>query len=102
SQSDESLKTVSEHLEDIESAKKNNNADLNVVDVDNLTSRDSPAEKNSPPSMAKRLRSNSGKAVATADEVAKTPKKGKKSYGPKKQWSKVTPTEPKKKNLKRK
>ncbi|MCI73700.1 hypothetical protein A2U01_0094964, partial [Trifolium medium] len=35
SQSDESLKTVSEHNE---SAEKDNNADLNVFDVDNLNS----------------------------------------------------------------
>jgi hypothetical protein len=35
SQSDESLKTVSEHSE---SAEKYNNANLNVIDMDNLNS----------------------------------------------------------------
>ncbi|MCI63921.1 hypothetical protein A2U01_0085178, partial [Trifolium medium] len=61
------------------------------------------------PSIAKRLRSNSGKAVAFVSEPAKTTRAAKKGslkpvlYGPKKAWSKgVTSTEPKKKNLKRK
>ncbi|MCI72343.1 hypothetical protein A2U01_0093606, partial [Trifolium medium] len=73
--------TVSEHSE---SAEKDNNADLNVFDLDNLNSGESPAEK-TPDPIAKRLRSNSGKHVVTASEPVKTPKKGKKSYGPKKQ-----------------
>ncbi|PNX88648.1 hypothetical protein L195_g044758 [Trifolium pratense] len=45
SQSDESIKTVSEHLEDEGSAKKDEDADLNVIDVDNLNSRESLAEE---------------------------------------------------------
>ncbi|MCI81715.1 hypothetical protein A2U01_0102989, partial [Trifolium medium] len=73
--------------------------DFNVIDVDDLVSRERSVEKTPAPSIAKRLRSNSGKAVATASEPAKTTKKGKKiskpvHYGPKKQWSKVvTPSE---------
>ncbi|MCH81159.1 envelope-like protein [Trifolium medium] len=108
SQSDESLKTVSEHLEDDESAGKDKDADLNVINVDNLNSGGSPAEKTSAPSIAKRLRSNSGKDVATASEPIKTTKEtrntGKKPmYGPPKAWSKgVPPSEKKKKHLKRK
>ncbi|MCI33991.1 envelope-like protein, partial [Trifolium medium] len=72
-----------------------------VFDVENLNSRDSPEKKLA--LIAKRLRSNTGKNVAAISEPVKTFKKGKKSCGPERQWSKVTtPSEPKKKNLKRK
>ncbi|MCI56754.1 hypothetical protein A2U01_0078005, partial [Trifolium medium] len=45
SQSDESLKTVSENVEKDVSAEKNKVTDKNVIDVDNLNSGESPAEK---------------------------------------------------------
>ncbi|PNY01044.1 hypothetical protein L195_g024331 [Trifolium pratense] len=45
SQSDESIKTVSEHLEDQGSIEKDKDVDLNVIDVDNLNSRESPDEE---------------------------------------------------------
>ncbi|MCI94336.1 hypothetical protein A2U01_0115634, partial [Trifolium medium] len=57
SQSDESLKTVSENVEKDVSAEKNKVADENVIDVDNLDSGESPAEKTIAPSISKRLRS---------------------------------------------
>ncbi|MCI69601.1 hypothetical protein A2U01_0090864, partial [Trifolium medium] len=56
-QSDESLKTVSEHVENNISVEKNKDEDDNVIDVDNLNSEGSPAEKTVAPSIAKRLRS---------------------------------------------
>ncbi|MCI87758.1 hypothetical protein A2U01_0109043, partial [Trifolium medium] len=60
------------------------------------------------PSIAKRLRCNSGKVMATASEPTETTKvtrnTGKKPmYGPPRTWSKgVPPPEKKKKSLKRK
>ncbi|MCI53625.1 hypothetical protein A2U01_0074872, partial [Trifolium medium] len=39
-------------------------------DVDNLTSGESPVGKTSGPSIAKRLRSNSGKAIGTEGSVS--------------------------------
>ncbi|MCI79213.1 hypothetical protein A2U01_0100484, partial [Trifolium medium] len=45
------------------SAEKNKDKDENVIDVDNLNSGESPAENIHIPSIAKRLRSNSGKVV---------------------------------------
>ncbi|MCI37955.1 hypothetical protein A2U01_0059182 [Trifolium medium] len=39
SQTDESMNTVSENLEDDVSAEKDKEADLNVIDVDNIDSR---------------------------------------------------------------
>ncbi|MCI40867.1 hypothetical protein A2U01_0062100, partial [Trifolium medium] len=56
SQSDESLKIVSEHVENNMSAEKNKDEVENVIYVDNLNSRESPAEKTHIPSIAKRLR----------------------------------------------
>ncbi|MCI00315.1 envelope-like protein, partial [Trifolium medium] len=105
SQTDGSMTTVSVNSD------KNVVTETNFVDVDDLTYGERSTEKNPAPSITKRLRSNSGKVVATANEPAKTPKKGKKTsasakpvhYGPKKQWSKVVQSsEPKNKNLKRK
>ncbi|MCI59270.1 hypothetical protein A2U01_0080525, partial [Trifolium medium] len=43
SQSAESFKTVSEHLEESMSVEKNKDAEENVIDVDNLNSGESPA-----------------------------------------------------------
>ncbi|MCI43739.1 hypothetical protein A2U01_0064977, partial [Trifolium medium] len=61
------------------------------------------------PSIAKRMRIRSGKAVPSASEHAKITKKTKKPslkpvlYVPKKTWSKCVPsTEPKNKNMKKK
>ncbi|MCI03309.1 hypothetical protein A2U01_0024346, partial [Trifolium medium] len=79
SQSDESMKTVSANIEDSVSIDKNVETETNFVDVDDLTSGERSTEKNPAPSIAKRLRSNSGKVVATASEPDKTPKKGKKT-----------------------
>ncbi|MCI54037.1 hypothetical protein A2U01_0075284, partial [Trifolium medium] len=62
-------------------------------------------EKTPAPTIAKRLRSQSGKAVASVVTSAKPAKFTKKtvSIGPKRQWSKVVPSsETKKKGLKRK
>ncbi|MCI56746.1 hypothetical protein A2U01_0077997, partial [Trifolium medium] len=42
--------------------------DENVIDVDNLNSGESPAEKTHVPSIAKGLRSTSGKIVITESE----------------------------------
>ncbi|MCI58765.1 hypothetical protein A2U01_0080020, partial [Trifolium medium] len=75
------------------SVEKNKDAEENVIDVDNLNSRESPAEKIVAPSIAKRLRSNSGKVVISDSEPTKTTmetrKAGKKPmYGPPRTWSK--------------
>ncbi|MCH90078.1 envelope-like protein, partial [Trifolium medium] len=109
SQSYESMKIVSSNNEDDLFADKNVNADMNVVDVDDLVSKERSIEKTHVPSIEKRLRSRSGKVVSSASEPVKTTKAAKKSslkpvlYGPKKTWSKGVPsTKPKKKNLKRK
>ncbi|MCI64603.1 hypothetical protein A2U01_0085861, partial [Trifolium medium] len=62
-------------------------------------------EKTHAPTIAKRLRSQSGKAVTSIVTSAKPAKSTKKtiSVGPKRQWSKVVPpSETKKKGLKRK
>ncbi|MCI50654.1 hypothetical protein A2U01_0071898, partial [Trifolium medium] len=67
SQSSDSLKTVSEHVENNVSAEKNKDADENVINVDNINSGESPAEKTPTPSISKRLRSKSGKVVVTGD-----------------------------------
>ncbi|CAJ2672172.1 unnamed protein product [Trifolium pratense] len=94
SQSDESLNTLSVHDE---SAKKDNNADSNVIDVDNLT-----LTERTPAPSTRKLRSNAGKGVAVSNVPVKTAKE-KKIYGLKRQWSKITrPSEPKKKLFKRK
>ncbi|MCI10832.1 envelope-like protein, partial [Trifolium medium] len=92
------MKTMSANKEDDLSVDKNVNAD--VVDVDDLASKEWSIEKTPVPSIAKRLMSNSGKVVASVSELAKTTKKGKKSstplkpilYGPKKTWSKDVAT----------
>ncbi|MCH86632.1 hypothetical protein A2U01_0007491, partial [Trifolium medium] len=66
SQSDESMKTMSANKEDDLSVDKNVNAD--VVDVDDLASEERSIEKTPVPNIAKRLRSNSGKVVASVSE----------------------------------
>ncbi|MCI03055.1 envelope-like protein, partial [Trifolium medium] len=95
--------------EDNLSADKSVATDTVVVNVDDIQSEEVSVERTPGPSIAKRLRSGSGKVVPSASEPGKTPKTTKKSslkpvlYGPKKTWSKGVPsTETKKKNLKRK
>ncbi|MCI85676.1 hypothetical protein A2U01_0106955, partial [Trifolium medium] len=61
------------------SAEKNKDEDDNVIDVDNLNSEESPAEKTVAPSIAKRLRSNFGKVVVNDSELTKTTKETRKT-----------------------
>ncbi|MCI92694.1 hypothetical protein A2U01_0113991, partial [Trifolium medium] len=65
SHSDEGLKTGSENVNVEKSAEQNNDADVDTIDVDNLTSGEIPVDKTPAPSIAKRLRGNSGKAIVT-------------------------------------
>ncbi|XP_045807644.1 uncharacterized protein LOC123901690 [Trifolium pratense] len=66
--------------------------EANVIDVENLQVKSTPRA-----GISRRLRSNTGKDIATPLEATKT------KIGPKKQWSKVTvPSDSKKKNVKRK
>ncbi|XP_045798156.1 uncharacterized protein LOC123892411 [Trifolium pratense] len=66
--------------------------EANVVDVENLQVKSTPRA-----GISRRLRSNTGKEIATPLGATKT------KIGPKKQWSKVTvPSDSKKKNVKRK
>ncbi|MCI96442.1 hypothetical protein A2U01_0117742, partial [Trifolium medium] len=63
--SNESVKTVSvekDHSEPADQCKKDDN---DVVNVDDLESEDRSVEKTPPPTIAKRLRSQSGKVVAS-------------------------------------
>ncbi|MCI80050.1 hypothetical protein A2U01_0101321, partial [Trifolium medium] len=53
---------------------------VDAIDVDNLTSGDSPVEKSDVPSIAKRLRSNTSKAIGTKGSVSV--KAGKKVKNP--------------------
>ncbi|MCI15426.1 hypothetical protein A2U01_0036564, partial [Trifolium medium] len=80
SHSDEGLKTGSEKVNIEKSAEQNKDADVDTVDVDNLTSGENPIDKTSAPSIAKRLRSNSGKAIVTRGSVSV--KAGKKVKNP--------------------
>ncbi|XP_045791401.1 uncharacterized protein LOC123886105 [Trifolium pratense] len=67
-------------------------SEANVIDVENLQVKSTPRA-----GISRRLRSNTGKDIATPLEATKT------KIGPKKQWSKVTvPSDSKKKNVKRK
>ncbi|MCI89777.1 hypothetical protein A2U01_0111066, partial [Trifolium medium] len=65
SKSDENLETASEHIEKTVSTDKNDDAGENVIDVDNLNSEESSADTIMAPSISKRLRSKSGKAMLT-------------------------------------
>ncbi|MCH93129.1 hypothetical protein A2U01_0014077, partial [Trifolium medium] len=58
------MKTVYANHEDDMSAEKDKNTDLDVVDVDDIVSVERSVKKTPVPSIAKRLRSNSGKVVA--------------------------------------
>ncbi|PNY14714.1 hypothetical protein L195_g011398, partial [Trifolium pratense] len=105
-----SFNIVSEHFEEGGFVEKNNNADENIIIMDNLNFGESLAKKTHV-SIAKRLRSNSGKVVATTSQQANTPSKGKKpetakksvNFGPPRSASKVHVSTAKgKKSLKRK
>ncbi|XP_045810736.1 uncharacterized protein LOC123905146 [Trifolium pratense] len=66
--------------------------EANVIDVESLQFKSTPRA-----GITRRLRSNTGKDIATPSEATKT------TIGPKKRWSKVTvPSESKKKIVKRK
>ncbi|MCI72507.1 hypothetical protein A2U01_0093770, partial [Trifolium medium] len=69
------------------------NDDNDVVNIDDLESEERSAEKTPAPSIAKMLRSQSGKVVASVIPSTKPTKsiKNTVSVGPKKQWSKVVP-----------
>ncbi|MCI20829.1 hypothetical protein A2U01_0041992, partial [Trifolium medium] len=111
SRSEESMKTVSENFDNAPT-EKHTGANDNVIDlVDDAGSKEKSAEKVPATNMSKRLRSNSGKGVATASQPTTTPSKGKKAssstkpvnYGPPRSSSKVAPSSVKgKKSLKRK
>ncbi|XP_045822037.1 uncharacterized protein LOC123914921 [Trifolium pratense] len=67
-------------------------SEANVIDVESLQFKSTPRA-----GISRRLRSNTGKDIATPSEATKT------KIGPKKRWSKVTvPSESKKKTVKRK
>ncbi|XP_045810321.1 uncharacterized protein LOC123904738 [Trifolium pratense] len=67
-------------------------SEANVIDVESLQFKSTPKA-----GISRRLRSNTGKDIATPSEATKT------KIGPKKRWSKVTvPSESKKKIVKRK
>ncbi|MCI35970.1 hypothetical protein A2U01_0057191, partial [Trifolium medium] len=98
-----SMKTISGNHEDYVPVNQGNNAD--VVNIEDLESEERSVEKTPAPSIAKRLRSQSGKAVTSVTPSARPTKSTKKivSVGPKKPWSKVVPpSETKKKSMKRK
>ncbi|MCH97836.1 envelope-like protein, partial [Trifolium medium] len=108
SHSKESMKTVSENF-DNESVEKDKSGDVNVIDIYEVVSKDKSAEKTPTPSIAKRLRSNTGKAVSSPNKLARTTRAAKKTseklvnFGPPRSSSKVTISCSKgKKNLKRK
>ncbi|MCI22827.1 envelope-like protein, partial [Trifolium medium] len=98
------MKTVSGNHDDGVPADQGKDADVNVVNIDDLESEERSVEKTPAPSIAKRLRSQTGKAVASVSTDVKITKTTRKTVGvgPKKTWSKVVPpTETKKKSLKR-
>ncbi|PNX59468.1 hypothetical protein L195_g059704, partial [Trifolium pratense] len=69
-------------------------SEANVIDVESLNLKGTPVTR---AGMSRRLRSSTGKDIATPSEATKT------KIGPKKQWSKVTiPSESKKNTVKRK
>ncbi|MCI80566.1 hypothetical protein A2U01_0101837, partial [Trifolium medium] len=64
SHSDESIKTISVEEDDPVLADQGKNDDNDVVNVDDLVSEERSIEKTPAPTIAKRLRSQSGKAIA--------------------------------------
>ncbi|MCI12710.1 hypothetical protein A2U01_0033817, partial [Trifolium medium] len=79
SQGDESMKILSANIGDSEPSNKTVGTEAHVIDVDNLTSGERSIEKNLAASIAKRLRSNSGKVVAIASEHINTTKETRKT-----------------------
>ncbi|MCI88706.1 hypothetical protein A2U01_0109993, partial [Trifolium medium] len=62
--SDESMKTISVEKDDFVPADQGKNDDNDVMNFDVLESEERSAEKTPTPTITKRLRSQSGKAVA--------------------------------------
>ncbi|XP_024634546.1 uncharacterized protein [Medicago truncatula] len=71
---------------DLEENVYGNKGDEDMVNIDDIISDDTPLAEREVESVAKRLRSNKGKAVLTKAETTKTKTVG---VGPKKGWSKV-------------
>ncbi|MCI81172.1 hypothetical protein A2U01_0102444, partial [Trifolium medium] len=65
SPSNESVKTASVEKDDDVPADQGQNNDDDIVNVDDLVSEERSVEKTPTPTIAKRLRSQSGKAVAS-------------------------------------
>ncbi|MCI46554.1 hypothetical protein A2U01_0067794, partial [Trifolium medium] len=82
----ESVKTISVEKDHSEPADQGKKDDNDVVNVDELESEERSIERTPAPTIAKRLRSQSGKAVASVVTSAKPAKSTKKtvSVGPKK------------------
>ncbi|MCI84360.1 hypothetical protein A2U01_0105638, partial [Trifolium medium] len=70
SHSDEGLETGTENTNVEKTVELNKDTDVDAIDVDNLISGESPVDKTPAPSIAKRLRSNSGKAIVTEGSVS--------------------------------
>ncbi|MCI55372.1 hypothetical protein A2U01_0076622, partial [Trifolium medium] len=79
SKSDKNLKSASEHIEKNVPAYKSNDADENVIDVDNFIVEGNLAEKTHTFSISKRLRSNSSKVVVSDSEPTQTTKETRKT-----------------------
>ncbi|MCI44761.1 hypothetical protein A2U01_0066000, partial [Trifolium medium] len=98
SQDDESIKTLTEEIEDGASPGKQTGTRDDAVDVDIVSSVERNFEKTPEPCIARRTRNRSGKVVAVVGEKTKSPKQGEKTpasgalkpvlYGPKRTWSK--------------
>ncbi|MCH88394.1 envelope-like protein, partial [Trifolium medium] len=112
SQSEESMKTVSENFDDAPT-EKHTGGNNNVIDLeDDAGSKEKYVEDVPVTNRSKRLRSNSGKGVATSSQKTNTPSKGKKNstpakkpvnFGPPRSASKVNVSSAKgKKSSKRK
>ncbi|MCI54469.1 hypothetical protein A2U01_0075719, partial [Trifolium medium] len=88
---DEGLKTGTENTNVEKPDEQNRDTYVDAIDVDNLTSGDSPVNKSPAPSIAKRLRSNTGKAIGTEGSVGV--KAGKKAKNPVRYGRPRPPTE---------
>ncbi|MCI69762.1 hypothetical protein A2U01_0091025, partial [Trifolium medium] len=78
--SDDGLKAGTETVNIEISDEQDKNTDVDAIDVDNLTYGDSLVDKSAVPSIAKRLRSNTDKAIGTEGSVSV--KAGKKVKNP--------------------
>ncbi|MCI89609.1 hypothetical protein A2U01_0110898, partial [Trifolium medium] len=70
----ESVKSVSTEKDDTVAADQGKNNDKDVVNVDDLVYEERSVEKTPVPTIAKRLRSQSGKVVASVVTSAKPTK----------------------------